>query len=269
MTAFFSKRNLKVFTLLTFTLAACLAGIIFGSAIIVANITDNMIAVAQNLSGVKLIKVSDSAWAHTSYFNYNGWPTPSNGMIIDTATGLVLIDTPWTNDQTIELLKTTRQMLHKKVVLAVITHAHQDRIGGIAALIADNIRVISTSQTAQLAERAGYPKPESAIDQETMTITLGAFDSSIETYYPGPAHTMDNIAVYFAAEKVLFGGCIIKSLDSTDLGNISEGSVTNYYRAVQSLINRYSDACLIIPGHGNWGSPELLTHTLNLAKAAH
>lgn len=260
-----------MFILLVLTLMACLTGIVTGSAAIIASGAENSRVAAQNSCGAKLVKVSDSVWVHTSYFDYNGWPTPSNGMIIDTSAGLVLIDTPWTCDQTIELLNTAWQMFRKKVVLAVITHAHQDRIGGIAALIGDKIRVISTDQTAQLAERAGYPRPESAIVQEVMSITIGVSDSTIETYYPGPAHTADNITVYLATEKVLFGGCIVKPLDSNNLGNISEGSVTNYQQAVQNLIDHYGDfgPAIVIPGHGNWGGPGLLTHTLNLAKAVH
>jgi len=269
MPVFIGKRNLGASTLLVLTLMACLAGIVFESTAVAASGADNASVATQNPSGVRLIKVSDSVWVHTSHFNYNGWPTPSNGMIIETATGLILIDTPWTCEQTAELLNTTWQMFLKKPVLAVITHAHQDRIGGIAVLIADNIRVISTPQTAQLAEGAGYPRPESAIDQEMMPITVGASDSIIEAYYPGPAHTADNIAMYFAAEKVFFGGCIVKSLDSNNLGNISEGSVANYQQAVQNLIDRYSDASIVIPGHGSWGGRELLTHTLDLAKAAY
>lgn len=199
-----SKRNLGASTLLVLTLMACLAGIASGSAIATASAADNVNVAAQNPSpsSGKLTKVSDSVWVHTSYFNYNGWPTPSNGMIIETAAGLVLIDTPWTCEQTMELLNTAWQRFHKKVV-------------------------------------------------------------------PGPAHTADNIAIYFAAEKALFGGCVVKSLDSNNLGNISEGSVANYQQAVQNLIDRYGEASIVIPGHGSWGGRELLTHTLDLAKAAH
>lgn len=88
----------------------------------------------------------------------------------------------------------------------------------------------------------------------------------MEVYYPGPAHTRDNVAVYLPKQAVLFGGCIVKAVNSTTLGNTAEGDALKYPESLQKLIERYPNASVVIPGHGEWGGVELLQHTLRLAQ---
>ncbi|TCL76433.1 metallo-beta-lactamase class B [Hydrogenispora ethanolica] len=213
---------------------------------------------------IELAPVADRIWMHTTYFPYNGQPTPSNGLLVETGEGLVLIDTPWTDPQTEALLELAAAKFHQPVLLAVITHAHTDRIGGIATLLQWRIRTVSTALTAQLAAEAGYPRPEAAITAVTQVLEAGGMP--LEVYYPGPAHTRDNITVYLPRAKVLFGGCIVKSLASRDLGNVADGDAAQYPETLRKLMRKYPEARAVVPGHGAWGGPELLRHTLALAE---
>lgn len=219
---------------------------------------------AERGDNVKLTRVRDGVWVHTSYYDYNGYPTPSNGVVVETDGGLVLIDTAWTNEQTRVLLNSIEQQSQKKVTMAIITHAHQDRMGGIDVLFERGIDTISTPLTAELAERAGYKAPRMRIDPAGGTLRVGGLE--LEVYYPGPAHTRDNVAVYLPKQAVLFGGCIVKAVNSTTLGNTAEGDALKYPESLQKLIERYPNASVVIPGHGEWGGVELLQHTLGLAQ---
>ncbi len=212
---------------------------------------------------VELKRINDSIWVHISYFNYNGYSIPSNGIVAVTDAGLILIDTPWTNVQTQELTNLIRQKFGKDIVLAIITHAHQDRIGGIDTLLQNNIETISTTLTAEYASKAGYQKPQGKITNEIQPFTIG--EMKLEVFYPGPAHTKDNIVVYFPDFKVLFGGCIVKAENSDNLGNISEGDPVSYPVVMKKLLDRYVEAEVVVPGHGIWGGAGLLEHTLKLA----
>lgn len=212
----------------------------------------------------QLTPVSEGSYVHTTYFNYNGAPTPSNGLVITTKKGLIMVDTPWTPEQTEDLIKSVEKQLGSKFVLAIITHWHQDRIGGIEVLRKHKIKTISSPLTAELAAKAGYLRPEARLGKEVQLLKVGGTD--VECYYPGPAHSKDNGVVYLPQAKILFGGCIVKAVEATNLGNVADGDPVNYGAAVKNLIKRYPNAAYVIPGHGRWGGPELLAHTLELAE---
>ncbi len=112
---------------------------------------------------VELSKINDDVWIHTTYEDYKGNRVPSNGLVIITSEGMVLIDTPWNNEQTKELLEFASTTFKKDFVMALITHAHSDRIGGIDTLLSEKIDVRSTSLTSEEAEKNGFQKPKSKI----------------------------------------------------------------------------------------------------------
>ncbi|HYF81558.1 MAG TPA: subclass B1 metallo-beta-lactamase [Clostridia bacterium] len=210
---------------------------------------------------VELTKVKNNIWVHTTYADYNGNRTSSNGLVIDTSGGLVLIDTPWNNEQTKELIKLTKSKFNKDISLALITHAHDDRIGGISALLENRIDVRSTSLTAQLAEKNGFKKPAPLLDSDP-SIKVG--DVSFEVFYPGEGHSSDNIVVWIPQYKVIFGGCLIKAMDSKGLGSTTDVNIEQWPISVKKILEKYPDADVVIPGHGKWGGIELLKHTLEL-----
>lgn len=217
----------------------------------------------EDSSYVELINISDRVWVHTTYENYNGIRTPSNGMLIDTSKGLVLIDTPWNNAQTKELIKLAKEKFKKDITLAIITHAHDDRIGGIDTLLENKIDVKSTSMTMKQAEKNGFKKPSPDLDERS-DIMYG--DTDIEVFYPGEGHTSDNIVVWLPKYNILFGGCLIKSLESTDIGNTADANLNEWPNSVKNLREKYPNAKVVVPGHGKWGGSELIDHTLELLK---
>ncbi|MFY0762263.1 subclass B1 metallo-beta-lactamase [Metabacillus dongyingensis] len=213
---------------------------------------------------IVLTKLNDKVWTHTSYNEWNGTTYDHNGLIVSTSKGLVLIDTAWGNDQkTEELLKMIKKHLKKKVVLALITHAHDDSISGIRALLNQGIDVRSTLLTAKLAKEYGYPSPKPTLDVKPV---MKVGDTVIEAFYPGEGHSKDNITVWLPQYKLLFGGCLIKSLDAKDLGNLSDANVEQWDNSVNKVIENYPHVETVVPGHGTWGDKSLLFHTIDLIK---
>ena len=212
-------------------------------------------------NSVELTKINDNIWVHTTYTDYNGSRTSSNGIIAVSSKGLILVDTPWNNAQTKELIKLTKSVFKKDIALAVITHAHEDTIGGIDTLLDNKIDVRSTRLTAIEAEKNGFQKPEPTL-VSGQCITLGNID--LEVFYPGEGHSVDNITVWFPQHKVLFGGCLIKSLDARDKGNTSEANVVMWPASAERVRQEYPDAVVVIPGHGKWGNLDLIRHTIEL-----
>ena len=217
---------------------------------------------ADDLASVEIRKVSPCTWTHTSYEMIDGYRIDSNGLLIDCSDSVVLVDTCWNDKKTRTLLQSARDLFHKPIVLAIITHAHSDRIGGIRELLSAGIRVVSTTLIAKDAADAGFPAPTNDLDPTTTELRIGGV--RLVTYYPGPGHTKGNIVVWIPKDLVLFGGCLIKSRISGNLGNIADADLKAWGPSVQNLKERYPDAMVVVPGHGQVGGFELLQHAINL-----
>jgi metallo-beta-lactamase class B len=75
---------------------------------------------------------------------------------------------------------------------------------------------------------------------------------------------MDNIVVWVPSEQILFVGCMVKSMRSNDLGNIVDGDLKAYPVTINKLIDKFPNAKIVIPGHGQFGGFELIKHTKEL-----
>ncbi len=209
-----------------------------------------------------LARVSDAVWIHVSYQVLNGARTPANGLVVRApGGGVVLVDTPWDDEKTRQLLGLIEKQVGGRVKLALITHAHDDRIGGIRALMASGIRVVSGQLTRELAVKQGLPAPEAA------TQNPRAFDvdgTKVELFYPGAGHTRDNTVVWVPDAKVLFGGCLVKDVRATSKGNIADADLAAWPGTIENVMGQYPDAARVIPGHGDPGGRELLEHTIRV-----
>lgn len=236
---------------------------IWAALVIVFLCTGSLYTYAVNNKNVEIKKINNNVWIHTSIIRNMGTDMPANGMIISTSKGIILIDTPWNNKETATLLKIIKSKFHKNIILAIITHAHADRIGGINTLIKHKIHTVSTEMTLKEAVKNGYKKPDPVLSKDTV---LNIGNQELECYYPGPGHTSDNIVVWLPQYKILFGGCIIKSAESKDLGDIKDANIKMWPESLKKLLERYKDAVIVVPGHGKSGGTELILHSLKLLK---
>jgi metallo-beta-lactamase class B len=206
-------------------------------------------------------------FVHTSYGLPDGKNVyPSNGLYIVTKAGIILIDTPWGEDQTAQLLSLLTKRYHKKVLFSISTHFHADRTGGVDILKKLGIKTYCSELTKQLAKQSGDKQPEFTFKGDTVFRAGGVV---LETYYPGEGHTRDNIVVSLPQERVLFGGCLVKSLEADDLGNIKDANVVQYPETINNVKNHFHNIKYVIPGHQSWkGDTVMLTHTFELAKKA-
>jgi glyoxylase-like metal-dependent hydrolase (beta-lactamase superfamily II) len=78
-----------------------------------------------------------------------------------------------------------------------------------------------------------------------------------------PGHTRDNIVVWLPRQRVLFGGCFLKSVTSADLGYLADAVVGDWAGSARRVSARYPARQITIPGHGIvTGDP--VGHTLAL-----
>jgi metallo-beta-lactamase class B len=206
-------------------------------------------------------RLTGTVWVHTSRKAYNGVQVPANGLVIVTSGGSILVDTPYDTSQTRRLLRWATTSLRSPVRVAVVTHAHEDRMGGIRLLKDAAIPVHALALTSERAAAKGWPLPDSLFTGESM-IRLG--DRTIDLYHPGAAHAPDNITIWLAEEKILFGGCLIKAANDNTLGFVGDADLPRWAEAIGKVTSRYTAARVIVPGHGDVGDRNLLLHTLEL-----
>lgn len=227
-------------------------------------------AVAQTSSlppVVQVRAVAPDVFVHTSFHYLPGNPTPvpSNGLIVRTSQGALLLDTAWDPAQTRQLLRWVADNLHQRIQAVVLTHAHEDRAGGLAALQEQRIKVYSSPLTAQRLRRLhpAVAGPTPALQPYTR---LRAGRTRLDVFFAGPAHTPDNVVVWLPRQKVLFGGCLVREAAATSLGNLQEANLAKWPATLDAVVARYGRARTVVPGHGQWGGPELLVHTADLLR---
>ncbi|PFM64099.1 subclass B1 metallo-beta-lactamase [Bacillus cereus] len=220
--------------------------------------------VIKNETGtISISQLNKHVWVHTELGYFNGVTVPSNGLVLNTSKGLVLVDSSWDDKLTKELIEMVEKKFQKRVTDVIITHAHADRIGGIKTLKERGIKAHSTALTAELAKKNGYEEPLG----DLQTITNMKFGNmKVETFYPGKGHTEDNIVVWLSQYKILAGGCLVKSTEAKDLGNVADAYVNEWSGSIENVLNQYGNMISVVPGHGDVGDKGLLLHTLDLLK---
>lgn len=206
-------------------------------------------------------QISEHVYEHTSYLSTEDFGNvPCNGMIVFNGTDAIVFDTPADATSSEELLKKLDEMgLRTKAVVA--THFHADCIAGLNQFQAQNIPSYANTRTiVKLDELNSETMPQNGFDND-LELELGS--QKVYAKYFGEGHTKDNIVGYFPAEKVLFGGCLIKEMDA-EKGNLEDANTDAWSATVSKLKRKYPDIQLVVPGHGATGGPELLDYTIAL-----
>ncbi len=215
---------------------------------------------------IELVKLSDHAYVYVSYSEIPPFGrVGSNGLLLVDERKAFLFDTPATDTLTKILVTWIQDTMGLKIAGFVPNHWHNDCMGGLGYLKSVGILCYANAMTIKIAKSKHLPVPDSGFS-DSLLLKLGG--KEIVCCYPGPAHTVDNIVVWFPSERILFAGCMVKSMESTNLGNTADGDEIGYFTTVKHVLEKYRDARLVIPGHGDFGGIELLKHTLRLAGGA-
>lgn len=206
-------------------------------------------------------KLTEHTLLHISYLNTNDFgKVACNGMIVIDNGEALIFDTPADDNTSKELIDWVENNLNCKVRGVIVTHFHTDCLGGLAEFHNRQIPSYATNKTIALAKSHNWTLPQNGFDVELVT-QVGR--KKVLNKYFGEGHTQDNIVSFFATEKVLFGGCLIKAIDAGN-GNLEDANVNDWSTTVKKIKNEFPKAKVIIPGHGKTGGQELLDYTIKL-----
>lgn len=179
-----------------------------------------------------------------------------NGLIVKTSDSkAVLIDTPWDNEDVDTLFAwLSDQELSLEAVIA--THSHDDAGGHLARFHQKNIPSWAYTLTNDYFQAQGETPALNTFNDSAWVVP-----DEIEVFYPGAGHTLDNSVVWVKSHNLLFGGCFIRELATSSLGYTAEGDVQAWPDSISRVVQRFPAIEVVVPGHGDVGSQQLLTHT--------
>jgi metallo-beta-lactamase class B len=221
----------------------------------------------------------------------HSFPWASNSLLVRTSnSGCILVNTLCDNQGAKLLTDWMKDNFGEVNLIAINTGFHVDNLGGNEYLLGRGVTVYGSNLTAKLVAERGQKEKNQLLDwfkspenkkyydaykdftfvppnhlfdiNEGLHLKIG--DEDVNVFYPGPSHTIDNVVVYFPKRKILFGGCMIKSLDSKDAGYTADADMQKWPRSVEKVLAQYKDAKLVVPGHGNCGDIRLIRHTIEL-----
>lgn len=216
---------------------------------------------------VVFTQLTAGVWMHTSIKRMEKWgDVPSNGLIVEKGDASLLVDTAWDDAQTAQIMAWAKETLKKPVRWAVFTHAHADKMGGVAELRKQGVLTYAAADSNQLASAHGltpaeHDLPFDAQQQSLLLDPLVIFD-------PGPGHTSDNIVVGLPAQGIVFGGCLIRPAGTNSLGNTDDADIPHWQSAVMAVAERFPLAQQVIPSHGPPAGRDLFSLTAQLAAQA-
>ncbi|MFV0396677.1 MAG: subclass B1 metallo-beta-lactamase [Bacteroidales bacterium] len=215
------------------------------------------VQVNENLS---ITQLSDRIYTYTAWAEMGSWGrVGSNGVVVIGATDAILLDTPVSESQTVELIEWIKSTTKSPITYFVPNHWHEDCVGGLEYLNKRGVKSYANHLTNELLKKKNLPVAKESFN-DSLTIDLG--NVSVVCYFLGGGHSTDNIVVWIPSAKVLFGGCMLKEIRSSSIGNTSDAAPLNeWLNTVKTVETKFHDAKIVIPGHGNIGGKEIISHT--------
>ncbi|PCE64718.1 subclass B1 metallo-beta-lactamase [Sediminicola luteus] len=212
---------------------------------------------------LRIRQLTANTYVHISYLPTDSYgKVVCNGLIyVDGGQALVL-DSPTSTEATQMLLRTIEQQIRAKVIGVVANHYHEDCTAGLTVFHEKGIPSYALNETLVLAKDKGKPVPQHGFD-ENLTLKVG--NKEVRNRFFGAAHSRDNICSYLPSEKVLFGGCPVKSLGAGK-GYLGDADTEQWPKTLTLVKQAYPDIEVVVPGHGKSGGVELLDFTIQLFK---
>ncbi len=210
-----------------------------------------------------LTRISPNVYVHTTFLNTETWGKVScNGMIVTGEKEALVFDTPSDDTSSAELIGFIKNKMNLGIKAVVPTHFHNDCLGGLKEFHKNKIPSLAGNRTIALAKAKDFNIPQKGF-QDSLTLKVG--DRDVLVRFFGEGHTIDNVVAYVPGDEVLFGGCLLKSLDAGK-GNLEDANQGQWSETVTNVKKAFPGVKTVIPGHGSPGDGALLDFTINLFK---
>jgi glyoxylase-like metal-dependent hydrolase (beta-lactamase superfamily II) len=217
---------------------------------------------------LSLREVAGGIWVHTSWKTLPGvGHFPSNGAVIAGDGAALVVDTAWEHPDSLLLWAEVQRLTGAPPRRIVVSHAHDDRMSGLAVLHPLGMQSLAHELTQADAPARGLERARETWSGRLHRLDVGG--RAVELFHPGAAHTRDNVVAFVPDCGFLFGGCMIRAADQNALGNVADADLAAWPVSARAVAARYGqDAKIVVPGHGKVGDTACLSRTVELADAA-
>ncbi len=187
----------------------------------------------------------------------------SNAGVVIGPTGVVVIDALGSPTLGKQLIDEIRKLTDKPIQFVIATHYHADHIYGLQSFIDIGATVIAqesakdylNSDTAKLRLEASRTELAPWINAQTKLVPaskwiiedtrLNLVGLDVDLIKMGPAHTPDDLAVFFPSEGVLFAGDLVFR---GRIPYVGQADSLGWIQSLDKLLKQ--EAQVIVPGHG-------------------
>ncbi len=211
---------------------------------------------------LKIKQLDVGVYMHISYLQTNDYgKVACNGMIYANNGEAIVFDTPTNDDTSKELIDWIQNNQKLKVIGIVVTHFHNDCLGGLNIFHLNDIKSYANDATIILAKADKVKTlPQQGFEN---SIELKAGGENVVVKFFGEGHTKDNVVGYVPSRRTLFGGCLIKTLNATK-GYLGDANTGAWSSTVELIKAQFPEIKTVVPGHGKPGGTELLDYTIQL-----
>ena len=214
---------------------------------------------------LEVFPLTSNSFLYTAWANIEGWGrVGSNGLVVVSDGKALLIDTPALESQTVELAEWFEKNLGVKFESFVPGHWHGDCVGGLPWLNRNGVKTYANRETNQILASKGLEQAKISFS-DSLRLTIGNIE--VDLYFLGGGHATDNIVAWIPSQKILFGGCMIKDMNATNIGNTSDAApLCEWMQTIERVEQKFPNVEIVIPGHGNRGGKELFEQTKKIIR---
>lgn len=187
----------------------------------------------------------------------------SNAGVVIGPEGVIVIDALGSPLLGKQLINEIRKLTDKPIQFVIITHYHADHIYGLQSFIDIGATIIAQerakdylgSDTAQLRLQASRTELAPWINADTRLVPASTWVTEdtrlklagleVDLIKMGPAHTPDDLAIYFPSEGVLFAGDLVFR---GRIPYVGQADSLGWIQSLEKLLGKPSK--IIVPGHG-------------------
>jgi len=169
-----------------------------------------------------------------------------------------------------DILKAIRQISKKPIKMLINTHFHGDHTGGNMAFNKEGAVIFShknaRERLAGIVNSDQKKIDESSLPMVTFTEKLQFHhnNETIQAFHIENAHTDGDVAIYFPKSNVIHTGDVFFNGGYPFIDIENGGSVEGYLKGLQKIKMTANEDTKIIPGHGEMGTVDDLTFTINM-----
>ena len=177
-----------------------------------------------------------------------------NVAVYITNQGVILIDDKFERDYA-DILAKVKSVTDQPVKYVLNTHQHGDHTGGNAKMLSASVEILAHKNARANMVAGNMPGvPRISFSDET-EVFLGG--KEVRAHYFGRGHTNGDAVIYFPAAHVVHTGDLFTVATSTAPVTISpfidytaNGSVVDWTKTLDGVLNSGWDFDTVIPGHG-------------------